>query len=320
MILVFFILSFSFSHSADLESQYLEAFNKLQEGPIKELVKYGKTLFDETPLYIGPKGRVGKFTGNQFTCKNCHLDSGLREFGLQLTDSHGLYPRYRARESKILSLAERINSCIRMPMVGKNLPIESKEMQAFLIYLKFIGQNRVIRFSDKDDRLLPISYPNTAASPQRGEALFKKHCIRCHGNNGEGQFDSKTNLYKYPPIMGMESYRVGSSMHRPLIFARFIKGNMPFDKATPKNPLLTDKEALDIAVFVNNERVNKRPKAPKNLFTHNELKPIDYPIGPFADPFPPDQHRFGPFSPIKEFHQNKRKIDNDLSEGDLVAP
>jgi thiosulfate dehydrogenase len=31
-------------------------------------------------------------------------------------------------------------------------------------------------------------------------------------------------------------------------------------------------------------------------------KPVDNPYGPYADPFPPEQHRLGPFPPIDAFY------------------
>jgi thiosulfate dehydrogenase len=35
-------------------------------------------------------------------------------------------------------------------------------------------------------------------------------------------------------------------------------------------------------------------------------KPIDSPYGPYADPFPQDQHRFGPFKPIEEYYKAQK--------------
>jgi thiosulfate dehydrogenase len=36
-------------------------------------------------------------------------------------------------------------------------------------------------------------------------------------------------------------------------------------------------------------------------------KPIDNPYGPFADPFPIEQHRLGPFKPIEAFYEQLRR-------------
>ena len=36
-------------------------------------------------------------------------------------------------------------------------------------------------------------------------------------------------------------------------------------------------------------------------------KPIDNPYGPFADAFPLEQHRFGPFQPIAAFYESQKR-------------
>jgi thiosulfate dehydrogenase len=34
-----------------------------------------------------------------------------------------------------------------------------------------------------------------------------------------------------------------------------------------------------------------------------EQKPYDHPFGPFADTFPAQQHKYGPFGPIVAFYK-----------------
>lgn len=290
---------------------------KIESDFVKREIRYGKEIIDNTAAYIGPQGTVVKATGNYMSCKNCHLDSGVREQGLPFMDTHGLYPQFRSREGKVLTLAERINSCIRMPMLGRDLPDSSREMQAMLLYIKFLGANRKMLARDPDHRLPILKWPAQAASPQKGQELYVTHCSRCHQENGQGI--KAANSYTYPPLWGNESYRAGSSMHRVSVLARFIKANMPFDTATPEKPVLTDEEALDIAAFINSEHINRRPPPPKNLTVRAEFKPFDFPEAPYADPFPPDQHKYGPFDPIIVFHKEKRKFSRP-TDGDLNSP
>ena len=66
--------------------------------------------------------------------------------------------------------------------------------------------------------------------------------------------------------------------------------------ATYKNPTLTEEDAWDIAAYV-----VSLPR-PEKLFLTDwpklETKPVDHPIGPYADTFNVAQHKYGPFIPI----------------------
>ena len=61
---------------------------------------------------------------------------------------------------------------------------------------------------------------------------------------------------------------------------------------------LTDDEAFDVSAFIN---VQPRPHL-GNLeadYPDRTTKPVDTPYGPWADPFPAEQHKLGPFKPIE---------------------
>ena len=104
----------------------------MPKGEYGAAVKYGRELVFHTAYYIGPNGIDGKYTGNKMNCTNCHQDGGLKPFSFNLETSFRNYPQYRAREGKVLSLAERINNCIMHPHLGvKPLPLDSKEMIGF---------------------------------------------------------------------------------------------------------------------------------------------------------------------------------------------
>jgi thiosulfate dehydrogenase len=99
-------------------------------------------------------------------------------------------------------------------------------------------------------------------------------------------------------LWGTTAYQPGSSMHRIIKAAQWIKANMPFDKATADKPFLTDGEALDVAAFVNDDRQHVRPTVKSFDYPHPEEKSIDYDHAPFADSFSEHQHKYGPFLPI----------------------
>lgn len=275
--------------------------SKIPNDKFGESVRYGRELMLRTAYYIGPNGIKGKYLGNKMNCTNCHQDAGTKPYAFNLMSSHDNYPQYRGREDKVLTLAERVNNCVMRPHSGKPLPLDSDEMVAFLSYFKWIS-----KFVPKDSlfkgaKNMEISFPAVAASSARGKVLFVENCVRCHGNDGEGKYNDDKSGYTYPPLWGDYGYQPGSSMHRIIKQAQWLKGNMPYDKVTIGKPYLTDAQALDIAAYVNDDSVHIRPN-PKTLdYPNPKAKAIDYAHAPFSDPFSEKQHRLGPFKPIIEY-------------------
>src|ERR1700741_4490443 len=138
-----------------------------------ELVRYGRDLIVNTAYYIGPEGKVGKYLGNKMNCINCHLDAGTKPYAFNYYSTHARYPQYRARENKILSLADRVNNCIERPHNGKHLPLDSKEMLAIVSYMKWLGQNVPVNGHVNGDGPLKVDFPDRAADPKKGEEVYK---------------------------------------------------------------------------------------------------------------------------------------------------
>jgi thiosulfate dehydrogenase len=272
--------------------------SRIPGGEFGEAVRYGQALMYNTAYYIGPEGVNGRYLGNKMNCTNCHQNGGTKLYSFNLIASHANYPQYRAREGKVLTLAERVNNCVMRPHNGKPLPLDGKEMIAFLSYLKWINGSAPGSSSFKGEKNLEVAFPDVAADPGRGRAIYAENCARCHGVNGEGQLRYDKVTYTYPPLWGASAYQPGSSMHRVIKAAQWIKANMPYDKATAEKPYLTDAEALDVAAFVNDDRQHVRPSVKSFDYPHPEEKSIDYDHAPFADHFSETQHKFGPYPPI----------------------
>jgi thiosulfate dehydrogenase len=101
--------------------------------------------------------------------------------------------------------------------------------------------------------------------------------------------------YVFPPLWGPDSFNNGAGMNRVLTAARFIKARMPFGQAD-----LDDNQAFDVAAYINSQ---PRP-AMSGLasdYPDRADKPVDSPYGPYADPFPQAQHKYGPFREIREW-------------------
>ena len=271
-----------------------------------DMVRYGRDLIVNTPHYIGPNGTVGKYLGNKMSCNNCHVDAGTRPFGYNFFSSHARYPQYRGREGRVLTLGERINNCIERPHNGTPMPLDSKEIVAMVCYMKWLAGNVPVNQHVKGDEGMELKYPDRAADPQKGAIIYAENCASCHGKNGEGVFNVDSSTYTYPPLWGPLAFQKGSSPSRVLKVARFIKANMPDKKATWKKPALTDEQAIDVAAFINDDRIHERPhKKDMSIvdYPNTKVKPIDYDKGPYADTFSEFQHKFGPYRPIIDYHK-----------------
>lgn len=274
--------------------------NILPDGEYKEMVRYGYELMVNTAYYIGLDGINGKHLGNKMNCTNCHQDAGTKNYSFSLIHSHKEYPQYRSREDKVLTLADRVNNCITRPHNGKEIAYNSKEMTAFLSYFKFLHDwaeaNQM-----KHQKVTTIELTTEPADYKQGEKLYMQHCASCHSTDGGGLMRVDNVCYEYPPLWGPFAYQPGSSMHRVIKLAQWIKANMPYKIATAEKPFLTDKDAYDIAAFINNDSLHIRPTPPTMDYPNPLTKPIDYGKGPFADTFSAYQHKYGPYKPIYDY-------------------
>lgn len=259
------------------------------------LIEYGRQLIANTAVYLGPKGIVSQIS-NGMNCQNCHLHGGTQLFANTFSAVRSTYPKYRERSGKLESVEFRINECMERSLNGRALDSQSKEMRAMVAYFNWIGQNVPVGIKPKGAAVEELPYLARAADPEKGKVLFAAKCQRCHGSNGEGVFASDSSFYIYPPLWGPNSYNISAGMFRLSRLAGFIKNNMPFG-ATWKQPQLTNEEAWDLAAFVNSQ-----PR-PYKTFPYDwpniAKKPVDHPFGPFADSFSDQQHKYGPFGPIK---------------------
>ncbi len=280
--------------------------SELKDDEWGRMVKYGARLIGNTSYYLGPEGSVSKNLGNKMNCSNCHLNSGTKAYGLNFFDSHRTYPQFRARENKILSMSERVNNCIERPHNGIPLPLDSKEMVAIVSYIKWLGEGYDPK-THEGYGLKSIKYKGLQADPRRGENVYTKHCKSCHQENGEGLMNADKSSYTYPPLWGDKAYQEGSSMHRVLKAAAFIKYNMPNASASADKPVLSDQEALDVAAYINDGRIHPRPKAKQPDYENLKHKPVDYFKGPYLDSFPALQHAFGPWDEIERAMREREK-------------
>ena len=271
--------------------------NLISDAKQKELVEYGKELITHTAKYIGPKGSVLQVS-NGMNCQNCHLEAGTKIWGNNYGAVFATYPKYRARSGKTEDIYKRINDCVERSLNGKALDTLSKEMQAIKSYIEYIGKDAKKGKKPKGSGIFELDYLERAIDTIKGKELFMAKCKSCHQSNGEGLLAENKIEYQYPPLWGNNSYNVGAGLYRMSRFAGYIKYNMP-QGSTFDKPQLTDEEAWDIAAFVNSQyRPTKDLSAD---WPKIKEKPIDHPFGPFTDNFSEQQHKYGPYLPIKNY-------------------
>ena len=189
-------------------------------------------------------------------------------------------------------------------MNGRELPRDGVQMVSMEMYINSLWAQTE---ASSESRLVAqeppaFSEPDRAADIQAGQVVFEERCAVCHGIDGLGlqaTLDIKDG-YLFPPLWGPDSYNNGAGMNRVLTAALFIKARMPLGQ-----PDLTDDQAFDVSAYINSK---DRPQM-ANLerdYPDRTTKPVDSPYPPYADPFPVEQHKFGPFGPIREFYAAQR--------------
>lgn len=275
--------------------------------PAHATEEYGRRLVAQTVELLGPDhpDPARRYSGGRLNCASCHLATGTDPGTLALLQTAEHYPRFSGRAGNMTDVEDRINECMQRSMNGTPLPLDSPEMIAIAAYLRSLGSRYEAMGASLKTAAEPPAFktPTRAASVEAGQQVYGARCAACHGNDGLGLLATgdKAKGYLFPPLWGPDSFNNGAGMHRVLTAARFIKARMPLGEAT-----LSDGEAFDVAAYVN---AQPRPQMPnlEHDYPDKTTKPVDNPYGPFADGFPLDQHRLGPFQPIEAHYQALKK-------------
>lgn len=269
------------------------------EDPFGSLVKYGYALFTDTANKIGPavSDPARRFAGNNLTCQNCHLKGGTQPYAMPLIGVWGQFPQYRAREGAVDRLEDRINGCMERSMNGRALPLDSREMKAFSSYMRWLSTGVPDGSNLAGAGTLRIKEPARAADLGQGAEIFSHICAACHGADGLGRRAQTGAGYQFPPLWGPDSYNDGAGMSRLLTAAAYAMHNMPVGTSFDA-PVLSDEQAYDVAGYIVSRQRPQKAGLDKD-FPFRLQKPIDTPYGPYADGFNPEQHRYGPFGPIR---------------------
>lgn len=273
--------------------------------PAAATPEYGRRLLRETAALLGPdqEDPAMRYTGARIACASCHLEIGTKPGTLSLVETASRYPRFSGRDGGIGDLRDRINGCMERSMNGRALPRDSVEMIAMESYILGLADRFAATAESRRRAAEPPAFvePSRAADVDAGGVVYQESCQVCHGVDGAGlkATTDPRDGYLFPPLWGPDAFNDGAGMHRVLTAARFIKARMPLGLAD-----LTDAQAYDVAAYINSQ---PRPvmQGLERDYPDRAMKPVDSPYPPYADPFPREQHRLGPFRPIREYYETR---------------
>lgn len=270
----------------------------------QQKIKYGRELIAHTADFLGPNGSV-KHISNGMNCQNCHLQAGTQPWGNNYFAVQSTYPKFRERSGTKENQIKRVNDCFERSLNGKGLDSSSVEMQSILAYIKWLGTDVPKKKSPRGSGIFKIKGLKRACDPILGKKVYELKCLSCHQADGQGVLAENKKSYTYPPLWGKNSYNIGAGLFRISNLAGYVKYNMPFGVTFEKTQL-TDEEAWDVAAFINSQ-----PRPTKDLskdWPNLAGKPFDHPFGPYADPFTENQHKYGPYKPIKEWKEKNKNL------------
>ena len=221
----------------------------LPANPQSELIQYGLSIVVDTATHIGPLASAPamRFAGNQLACTNCHLNAGLQPFSSPYVSTFSTYPLMAM--DKVETLTDRINGCLVNSLNGKPLPDDSREMNALIAYIQYLGIGTPEGIRVPGMGLLPLAEPAETPDATRGATIFSGVCAKCHGANGAGEPNTSGGGYAIPPLWGNDSFNSAAGMNTIDTASAFIRANMPRG-ITYQAPLLTVQQAWDVAAYV----------------------------------------------------------------------
>ena len=276
--------------------------DKLPDDSWGQTVRYGRDLITKTYALIGPEvsDATHRFSGNNMSCQNCHLDAGTKQFGIPFQGVYADFPNYRARSGAVGTIEDRIQGCMTRSMNGRALPPAGREMTALVAYLKFVSDGRPVGAPTPGRGPGKMPELSRAADPAHGKEVFAQNCAACHGADGLGKrvgTVGDAQGYTFPPLWGPDSFNDGAGMDRLIAAANFIHNNMP-NGTTWQAPALSDQDSWDVAAYVQAQKRPQKANLDKDYPIPLE-RPADSGYGPYVDGFSQEQHRLGPFAPIR---------------------
>jgi len=226
--------------------------SSLPSGAQADLIRYGWKLIVETPRYIGKSAAdpTKRFAGNDLACTHCHIRAGLKPFAAPFVSTFASFPMMV--NDQVISLVERVDGCMTRSMNGSPMPANSREMEAILAYIQFVGRDTPVGVRIAGMGLRPLRQAEHQPDAARGQAVYREYCAACHRDEGQGELLTGAIGYDNPPLWGPDSFNSAAGMNNVNTAAAFIHANMP-PGADFGSPLLTEQQAWDVATFITSQ-------------------------------------------------------------------
>jgi thiosulfate dehydrogenase len=154
-----------------------------------------------------------------------------------------IYPEYRSRAARAITIEERIDECFERSLNGTTLPRSGPEMRALVAYMTWLSSN-----IPKGAEVVGRGFARLERSPNvdsaSGKQSYGARCATCHGLDGSGRRNADGS-YGVPPLWGPRSFNIGAGMARLDTAAAFVHQNMPLGQ--PEKPTIW--ESYDIAAY-----------------------------------------------------------------------
>jgi thiosulfate dehydrogenase len=149
----------------------------IPSGPKGLAIQEGKKLLTETHQ------RLPKNVGNGLNCTSCHLAGGTTANASPWVGIWGVFPEYRSRSGKVISLTERVNDCFQRSMNGKPLAYDSVEMNNILAYMQWLSTGVPTGTSVKGRGFGPLDQ-KLKSDTAHGKDVYAAKCASCHQESG----------------------------------------------------------------------------------------------------------------------------------------
>ncbi len=114
------------------------------EPQLEKVIQDGRALFlHET------------FGGNGMTCEACHLNGGIGSGSARgstipsLSNAATIYPRFEAKQNKVITLEEKVQNCVAGALRGKPPAFGSEQMTELVAYVTSLAQGKPLNMGGK---------------------------------------------------------------------------------------------------------------------------------------------------------------------------
>ena len=193
------------------------------------------------------------FVGNRLHCGSCHLGAGGDPAAAWWV---GMRTKYEWPATD--QLEQRIVRCFERSMNGTapcttsadgdgspGTCADDPSIDGFITYMGWLDEQWQARHPDGGtpaNGFPPL--PERVGDIERGASIFLQKCAFCHGEDGEGRYES--GVYYRPAVVGSGSYNASAGLGQVPKLAAFLHANMPYGYGGS----LTGQEAWDLACWV----------------------------------------------------------------------